>query len=125
LRAYEAWNRRDFDAATADVDPQVYWTFGEGTRFPGTSGEYHGISGVREFWDTFIEPWEEVQIEVEETHDHGEAIVVFIQFHAKAREGLAIDMASAHLHVVKDGRLVRFESFEDGDEALKAAGLSE
>jgi uncharacterized protein len=125
LRAYDAWNRRDFNAALEEVDPEIEWTMVGTTRFPGTDASYHGHAGVREFWGIFIEPWEEFKIEVEETRTTGDLVVAFVQFHAKAREGLELDTPFVHLFTVRDGKLTRFQSFDARAEALEAAGLSE
>jgi uncharacterized protein len=125
LRSYEAWNRRDFDAAIEVVDPEIEWTMIGASRFPGTEGTYHGHDGVREFWRVFIEPWEEFRIEVEGTRAAGDVVVVFVRFHAKAREGLELEAPFVHLSEFRRAKVVRFRSFDDRAEALEAAGLSE
>jgi ketosteroid isomerase-like protein len=125
FRAYSAWNRRDFDAAIADADPEVEWTMVGTTRFPGTAGTYHGHDGVREFWRVFIEPWEEFRTEIEGTRATGDLVVAFVRFHAKAREGLELEAPFVHLLEFREGTIVRFRSFDDRAEALEAAGLSE
>jgi ketosteroid isomerase-like protein len=122
---YEAWNRQDFDTAIANIDPEVEWTFATGARPPGADASYHGHAGVREFWRLFIEPWQEVEIEVEDTRTTGDLVVAFVQFHAKARDGLEVDAPFAHVFTVRDGKTVRFKSFDDRAEALEAAGLRE
>jgi uncharacterized protein len=123
-RGYEAWNRRDFDTAIADSDPEVEWTFATGARPPGADASYKGHARVREFWRLFIEPWQEVEIEVEDTRTSGDLVVALVQFRAKARDGLEVDAAFAHVFTVRDGKVIRFKSFDDREEALKAAGLS-
>jgi len=123
LRAYEAWNRRDFDAAVEIGDPEIEWTMVGTTRFPGTEGTYHGHEGVREFWRVFIEPWAEFRIEVEETRAAGDLVVAFVRFHAKARQDLELEAPFVHLLEFRDDKVIRFRSFDDRAEALEAAGL--
>jgi ketosteroid isomerase-like protein len=125
LRGYEAWNRRDFDAAITVVDPEIDWIMVGATRFPGTDAAYHGHAGVREFWRIFIEPWEEFAIEVKGTRTTGDRVVAFVEFHAKAREGLELATPFVHLFTFRGGKAIQFQSFDDRDEALEAAGLSE
>jgi uncharacterized protein len=125
LRAYRDWNRRDFDAVLEIADSEVEWTMMGTTRFPGTDRTYHGHAGVREFWRVFIEPWEEFRIEVEETRTAADLVVAFVRFHAKAREGLKLETPFVHLLDFRHGKVVRFRSFDDRAEALKAAGLRE
>lgn len=125
LRGYDAWNRRDFDAAIEIADPDIEWTMVGATRFPGTQGTYHGYEGVREFWREFIEPWEEIHVEIEDTRAAGDLVVAFVRFHAKAREGLELKAPFVHLLDFRDGKVIRLRSYDDRAEALEAAGLPE
>jgi uncharacterized protein len=124
-RGYDAWNRRDLDAAIAFVDPEIEWTMIGTTRFPGTEGTYHGHDGVREFWRLLIEPWAELHIEVEGTRASGDLVVAFVRFRAQAREGLELEAPFVHLLDFRHGKLIRFRSFDNRAEALEAAGLRE
>jgi uncharacterized protein len=123
-RAVDAWNRRDFDGAIADADPDIEWTMVGATRFPGTEGTYRGHGGIREFWRVFVEPWEEFRIEIEETRAEGDLVVTFVRFHAQARGGLNLEAPFVHVYDFREGNIVRFRSFDDRTEALEAAGLS-
>ncbi len=124
-RAYDAWNRRDFDAVIALADPEIEWTMFGTTRFPGTEGTYHGHDGVREFWRLIIEPWAELHIEIEGTRAAGDLVVAFVRFHTKARQGLELEAPFVHLVDLRDGTVIRFRSFDNRAEALEAAGLAE
>jgi uncharacterized protein len=124
-RAYDAWNRRDFDVVIEVVDPEIEWTMVGGPRFLGTEGTYHGHDGVREYWRLLIEPWDELDIEIEETRAAGDLVVAFVRFHAKAREGLEVEAPFVHLLDFRHGTLIRFRSFDNRAEALEAAGLEE
>ncbi len=49
------------------VHPEVVWsTTGI---FPGLRESYSGHEGVREFWRAFVEPWETLEIEIEEIYE--------------------------------------------------------
>jgi uncharacterized protein len=123
---YEAWNRRDFDQILELADPEIEWTFAEGFMpLPGADAVYHGHEGVRRFWETFIDPWEQIAIEVEELRDSGDRVVAFIRFRAVARDGLTVDAPFAHVITFRESRVIRFEAFDDRAQALEAAGLSE
>jgi uncharacterized protein len=123
-RGYDAWNRRDFDAALALADPDIEWTMIGTTRFMA-EGTYHGHDGVREFWRLLIEPWAELHIETEGTRAAGDLVVAFVRFRAKARDGLELEHPFVHLLDFRDGKWTRFRSFDDRAEALEVAGLSE
>ena len=122
-RGYDAWNRRDFDAALALADPEIEWTMIGTTRFMA-EGTYHGLDGVREFWRLLIEPWAELHIEVEGTRAAGDLIVAFVRFRAVARDGLELEAPFVHLFDFRAGKWIRFRSFDNRAEALEAAGLS-
>ncbi|HZA58904.1 MAG TPA: nuclear transport factor 2 family protein [Solirubrobacterales bacterium] len=124
-RAYEAWNRRDFDSALANSDPDVEWTFTAEARGAAFRSVYRGPQGVREFWDTFIEPWEEVNVEVEEIRDAGDSVLALVVFHARARDGLEIDQPFVHVVTFRGSQVIRFEAFAERElqQALEAAGL--
>lgn len=122
---YDAWNRRDFDAAVEIADPEIEWTMIGATRFPGTQKTYRGHDGLREFWRVFIEPWDELRVEIEGTRTSGDLVIAFARFHAKAREGLEVESSFVHLNEFRGGKVIRFRSFENREEALDAAGLSD
>jgi ketosteroid isomerase-like protein len=124
--AYEAWNRRDFDRILEFADREIDWTFAQGmARVPGADDVYHGHEGVRRFWETFIEPWDQITIEVEELRDSGDCVVAFIRFRAVGRDDLEIDAPFVHVITFRESKVIRFEAFDDRAAALEAAGLSE
>jgi ketosteroid isomerase-like protein len=126
LNAYEAWNARDFDAVIAVTHPDVEWTFAGGAQFPGTDDAYHGHEGVRRFWREFIEPWESIRVEIMETREAGDTLVVFVNFHGVGTgSGVELTVPFVHLLNYREGKVVRLKAYADRDEALEAAGLSE
>ena len=129
-RGYEAWNRRDFDQLLELTDPEIEFrpvsvSGGAFARLPGVDAAYHGHEGVRRFWETFIEPWEQITIEVEELRDSADCVVAFVRFRAVARDGLKVDLPSMHVLTFRRSRVIRLEAFADRAEALEAAGLRE
>jgi ketosteroid isomerase-like protein len=126
-QAYDAWNRRDFDRVLEVLDPQIEWTFAGGAVTGlGIDSTYHGHDGVRRFWETFIEPWERISIEVEEMRTVGDRVVALVRFRAIGRgSGVKLDEPFAHVLTFRGSHVIRFEAFVDRTEALEAAGLSE
>lgn len=122
---YEAWNRRDLDAAIERADPEIEWTFSGGALFPGTELVYRGHDGVREFWRTFLEPWPDLKVVIERTHEGpGGVVLLEVRFQAVAQgSGIPFDQRFAHVVTVRDGKLVRFHAFADFDAAFAAAGI--
>jgi len=127
-QAYDAWNRGDFDQMLEFADPEIEFrpaSVSGVARIPGVDPVYHRPEGVRRFWETFIDPWEQITVEVEELRDGGDCVVAIARFRAVARDGLKVDLPSMHVLTFRGSRVIRFEVFADRVEALEAAGLSE
>ena len=68
LRAHEAWNRDDFDAARALMHPD-FELRQPPDLFLGMEGVYRGAAGVRQWWDGAKEPWAYFKSHIERTLD--------------------------------------------------------
>lgn len=125
IDGYEAWNRRDIEAALERADPDIEWTFSGGAIFPGTELVYRGHDGVREFWRTFLEPWPDVQVMIDRAHEGpGDVVVLEVRFRATgAGSGIELDQPFVHVLSVRDGKLTRFHAYADRAEAFAAAGI--
>ena len=128
-RGYEALNAGEFEAALAmfDSDVEVHlvkdadtvW----GLDFDRT---YHGIDGFVQFMSTLSEAWEEFRWEPTGYRDAGHQVLVDIRMTARGRgSGIEISRDMVHICDLRDGKLVRHETFFDRAEALESAGLSE
>jgi ketosteroid isomerase-like protein len=120
-RGYAAWNSADFDQFIATVHPDVVWeTSG---MFPGLRPAYSGHEGIREFWDTWTEPWDSIQIEIEKVVSlDADSVLVMVHFRARGRDGIEVELSIPNHLVVRDGMLLRFRAFRDWDEAVEAVG---
>ena len=118
-RAYEAFNRRDFDAALVIAHPDVEFSP------PGDQPPYRGIESFR----AWMEPdaFEEQVIEPLEFIVSGNKILV--RQHVKARgagSGIEIELFSWNVWTLdEDGLVTRIETYLEREEATarKAAGL--
>jgi ketosteroid isomerase-like protein len=119
----EAWNRRDWDAALADFHPQIEW------RNAGVlldeADVYHGHDEVRSFWESWAGSWDDIRMEPEEFIDLGDRVLALVRFRASGRNQLELDQQVAHLWTLRDGLILRFQSYWDQAEALRATGLRE
>lgn len=121
LRGYDAWNRRDVEAAIKLMDPEIEWRFSaEEMTLPDGTLVYHGHDGVRQFWAQLIDPLPELQIDVERTLDKDDYVVAFIRFRTTV-----FNQPSVHVWKGRDGKAVAFTAYNDPDRALEAVGLSE
>ena len=87
---------------------------------------YRGHDGVREWWSAEIEPnWAEFQTLPEEFRRVDDRILVFGQWIARGRtSGVHLHVAATWIVDVRDGKIVRWQTYTDRDEALQALGIS-
>ena len=119
----DAANEGDFEATER-------WIADEGELVPlraqleGTT--YRGPGGLRRFWADLDADWEDLQVPIDELRESGDKVVVIGRLTARGRvSGIDLDVRIGTVWEVRDGKVVRMESFSDPDEALGAAGLDD
>lgn len=118
--AYAAFNRGDFDAAVAGLDPKIEWS--EPLEFPG-GGTYHGREAVKGYLTQSRARWAEGSSEPERFITAGDRIVVFVRAHYRPKDGNEWrDVRLADVYSVGKGRIVGMNAFSDRQEALSWAG---
>ena len=121
--AFRRWNQRDFEGSQEFMHPEVEWrTSG---RFPDLEPVYHGLEGVRRFWEDFWAPWEEVVLEPLEFRIRGNEAVIDTRFRARGRGGIEVDITTYNRYGRRDGKVVLVETHLTRESALAAAGLAE
>jgi ketosteroid isomerase-like protein len=119
----EAYNRRDFDAATADFDPQVQWVLPAHQR----SDSCVGPDEVIRFWEGLDETFEELRLDPQEFVDAGDRVAVRLRYYGVGK-GSGVEIETEMYHQVttfRDGIMVRLEYVTSWDQALEAAGIRE
>jgi ketosteroid isomerase-like protein len=122
LRGYEAFNSGDLDAAIELFDDEVVW---HTWIVPGPGGgTYHGHDGVRELWSDARNVFGDFRNEPERLIAADDHVVAFIRVYGKGKEsGAEVEARIAHLLTFRGDKVLRVDSYEDHDQALKAAGL--
>jgi ketosteroid isomerase-like protein len=82
---------------------------------------YRGFDGVRRFWGEFVSTWESYKVEPLSFHDAGDQVAVVVHIVGRTH-ALEVDETQSSLLTIRDGRVVRVQSFADPDGALEAAG---
>jgi ketosteroid isomerase-like protein len=120
--SYEAFNSGDIEGALQAMAPDVEWQ----TYFvPGPGGgTYRGHDGVRQLWRDAQNHFGDFRNDPEEIFDAGDRVVAFVCIRGRgARSGAPVEARIAHLFSFREGAVVRVESFEDREAALRKAGL--
>jgi ketosteroid isomerase-like protein len=118
--AQEFEERMSDDALSRLLDPEIEWV-------PVTESllavdSYRGFDGVRRFWGEFLSAWETYRVETLSLDDAGDRVAVVVHIVGRTHE-LEVDETRSSLLTVRDGRVVRVQSFADPDGAREAAGL--
>jgi ketosteroid isomerase-like protein len=117
---------RDFERRMTDealsrfLDPRIEWV-------PVTDSllaveSYRGFEGVRRFWVEFVSTWESYRVEPVSFDHAGDQVAVVVHIVGRTHE-LEVDETRSSLLTIRDGRVVRVQSFADAEGARAAAGL--
>jgi ketosteroid isomerase-like protein len=119
-RLLEACNRREFDAMLETGDPEIDIV----TLMGGT---YRGHAGWRLLVEQMAEEVSGFQFVPEDLIDVGQDRVVAVtRWVGTGRtSGIALSQTIGLVYTLRDGLVVRQESFRNRAEALKAVGLAE
>ena len=118
----EAFNRRDVDWVIAHSSPDVEW-------YPAIAGEveaqpFRGHEGMRQFFQSLDEIWEEFRLEVEEFRDLDDHVLFLAQVRAIGKSGVTFEQSLDGLWEFRDGMIVQGRSYLDRAEALEAAAAA-
>jgi ketosteroid isomerase-like protein len=122
-RAYiEAYNRRDFDTALCDCDPDVEWVLPEHQSSDSGVGHFQ----IRRFWEGLDETFEELQLRPQEYVDGGDRVAVRLRHYGRSKSGIEMDTELYHqVTTFRDGVIVRLQYVESWPEALELAGIDD
>ncbi len=114
---FKAWSTGDVEAALEFMHPElVYVTTGI---FPGLRSVYSGHDGFREVWKEFMEPWETLDLEIEELVELDPlSLLMEVRFRATGRRDMEVDLPLAVHLILRDGLLWRFQAYADWALAL-------
>ena len=124
LRAYEALNRGDFDAVSANL-PEDFEFIPPPMLLE--SGVYRGPQGLREWWEAYTETFADFHVDVEETIDAGDQVIVMAAVAGTGGDsGLEVRTPSfAWVWSFEGERVVRMEAMPNRATALEAVGITE
>ena len=113
-----AYQRGEWEEATAYLAPDVVWEVGQ--ELPA-----RGPSAVRDMWRRWNDDWERLDMIGEEIIGAGDKVFVAMRYQGRGRlSGVAVDQRVFEVHTFRDGKCVTKVDFETRAEALEAAGLT-
>jgi ketosteroid isomerase-like protein len=120
LRAeYEAFSRRDWDAAFSEAHPDFE------LRPPESGPEAATVRGpdaARRAFADFFEPYDEVAVAPQQFFERGDRIVVFFLQRSRPRGSSAtVEIQAGHLWTMRDGKAAGLQIFPEREKALEAA----
>jgi ketosteroid isomerase-like protein len=121
---FDEFGRRETAVTFRVLDEQVTW---DARRMPveDVRRVFHGHDGVRQFWRTWLEAWEGLDI-IDGPHHHplGNQVVTWWRQRNRGRtSGVPLEMTAAFVWTFQNDRIVRAALFASRDEAFRAAGL--
>ena len=123
IRAAGAFNRRDLAAVADDFDPDAEWL--EDQRYPG-AGAFHGLEGVARSIDKWWDAWADIRMDIDETIDLDDSVVVIGRAHARGHDSdVTVEAPFAGIFEFRAGKVVRVRMLSGRTEALAALGLAE
>ena len=115
----DAYNRRDFDAATRWFHRDIEWVLPEHQ----SSDSAIGVKGILRFWEGLDETFDELQLRPQEYVDAGDRVATRLRHYARGKgSGLELDNELYHQVITfREGTIVRIEYVTTWDEALEVA----
>jgi len=120
-RSYEAWHRGDVDVASEDFAPDFEL---DTSRAIGIDRGIYSLNQMRRLMEEFLEAFDTVQLGAEYI-DAGEHVVMPFTNRFRGRDGIVVQARGTWLCTIRDGLIVRICLYQEAQEALEAAGLSE
>ena len=124
-QGWDAWQRGDLPGVFAMFDDEIVWDTTHFRAWPESA--YHGVEGVQRFLTEWLEVWDEYEVDVEQVvgAPDGRVLSIVTQRGKGRDSGLPMQMEMAQIATVRDGKILRFDNYDDRAEARKAAGLRE
>ncbi len=118
-RCYDCLARRDWDAMWRDFDPDFVLD-------TELQGSFRGRDACQAFIEDQISAFESSTADPVEVFEGGEHVAVFVKIRARPKGSNAeIEALIGHLFTLRDGLIVRLQTFPQREKALEAAGLAE
>jgi ketosteroid isomerase-like protein len=111
---YEAFSRRDVEAALGHIAPDCELEVPGTAELTGQPGPYRGPDGVRQYFADAERVWTELTLHADDVRAASNGVVVFGHVEARAG-GQAVHRRVVWLWQMRDGKAVRVRANDLGD----------
>ena len=120
-RLTDAVDRQDLEAVLGVVDPEIEFV----SLIASVGGRvYHGAAGVQDWFDDINEAWSSVSRTIDRVIDAGDRLVVLYRLRSVGREsGVELETPIGAVWELREGKVLRVESYGDPAKALRTAGV--
>ena len=123
-RSYDGFNRRDLAATDELLHPDFELDFSNS--LGPERGVYTGEEGLRRVFEPYWDAFDSISIEPERFIGTADVIIAVVRARGRGKgSGVEVDARGPHMWSFRDGKIVGFRLFQELEEALEAAGLSE
>ncbi len=122
-RIYATWTPGSSPSQSSLLHPDIEWVNPPYALEPGTR---RGIDAFTSITDELDHRFEDFRMEVERLIDVGDRVAVIATMRGRGTgSGVEVENRHGSVWTVRDGKAVRFQWFQEPEEALEAAGLRE
>ncbi len=122
-RIYAHWAPGSSPSESSLLHPEIEWVNPPYALEPGTRS---GLDAFTSITDELDEKFGDFRMEVERLVDVGDRVVVIATMRGRGTgSGIEVENRHGSVWTVRDGKAVRYQWFQEPEEALEAVGLSE
>jgi ketosteroid isomerase-like protein len=121
---FDAFNRRDIDAALAVVDEQVEF-LAPTAEIANAGKPYVGRDGMRKYYSDVAAVWKELEVTLTDIREVGDAVLALGRVYGRAEGGYIQDSPAQWVMRFRAGRIWWIRVYTNRSAAFAEVGLAE
>ena len=121
---FEAFNRRDIEAALAVIDDQVEF-FAPTAEMANEGRPYVGHAGMRKYYEDVARVWRELEVTPTEFREVNDAVLALGRVYGRGEGGYIQDSPAQWVMRFRGDRVLSIRVFTNRSAALAEIGLEE
>jgi ketosteroid isomerase-like protein len=119
-RIYAVWAKEGSPVRSGLLDPDIEWVNPPDAVEHGT---HRGLDAFAGAVDAVSDTFEGVGVDIDEILDAGDRVVVLATLRGRGRgSGADVERRQGYVWTLRDGKVIRFQWFNNPDDAMSAAG---